>query len=109
MCLAHCTAGSHGVAGRVLHIASVGLNRLCACREVAETDWYCMRQSHRADIGCCFSNCVPPASSPCAGSIIPVVKGTEGGYLKSLRESYTLPEVSNTVSERFCRSSNACC
>lgn len=27
-----------------------------------------------------------------AGSIIPVVKGTEGGYLKSLRESYTLPE-----------------
>lgn len=27
-----------------------------------------------------------------AGSIIPVVKGTEGGYLKSLRETYTLPE-----------------
>jgi hypothetical protein len=28
----------------------------------------------------------------CAGSIIPIVKGTEGGYLKSLRETYTLPE-----------------
>jgi hypothetical protein len=27
-----------------------------------------------------------------AGSIIPIVKGTEGGYLKSLRETYTLPE-----------------
>jgi hypothetical protein len=26
------------------------------------------------------------------GSIIPIVKGTEGGYLKSLRETYTLPE-----------------
>lgn len=28
----------------------------------------------------------------CAGSIIPIVKGTEGGYLKSIRETYTLPE-----------------
>eukprot|EP00878_Enallax_costatus_P002886 GHUV01003080.1.p2 GENE.GHUV01003080.1~~GHUV01003080.1.p2 ORF type:complete len:200 (+),score=72.48 GHUV01003080.1:104-703(+) len=27
-----------------------------------------------------------------AGSIIPIVKGTEGGYLKSLRETYTIPE-----------------
>jgi len=28
-----------------------------------------------------------------AGSIIPIVKGTEGGYLKSLRETYTIPGV----------------
>jgi hypothetical protein len=27
-----------------------------------------------------------------AGSIIPVVKGSEGGYLQSLRETYTIPE-----------------
>lgn len=27
-----------------------------------------------------------------AGSIIPVVKGTEGGYMQSLRDTYTLPE-----------------
>jgi hypothetical protein len=27
-----------------------------------------------------------------AGSIVPVVKGTEGGYLQSLRETYTIPE-----------------
>lgn len=27
-----------------------------------------------------------------AGSLVPVIKGTEGGYLQSLRETYTLPE-----------------
>ncbi|KAF8059998.1 hypothetical protein HT031_004936 [Scenedesmus sp. PABB004] len=35
------------------------------------------------------------------GSIVPVVKGTEGGYLKSLRETYTIPEDTFTeVNER---------
>lgn len=37
-----------------------------------------------------------------AGSIIPVVKGTEGGYLASLRETYALPEgVFTESNERF--------
>ena len=27
-----------------------------------------------------------------AGSLIPIVKGTEGGYLNSLKDTYALPE-----------------
>lgn len=42
-----------------------------------------------------------------AGSIIPVVKGSEGGYLQSLRETYTIPE--GVFTESLVRPRCCCC
>jgi hypothetical protein len=46
-----------------------------------------------------------------AGSIIPVVKGSEGGYLQSLRETYTIPEgvFTEPLVRQRCYTPQCCC